>query len=282
MRTFVVPAAIGGCLLAAAPALADATADLVVDPGSVATVELVVEITTTFGTDTDAQSVTQAFTGSGSAVVDSDVPPFLSLAIPALDFDLGSASFSFQFFCLPIIGCQNLDVSVDNFMIGLDAGGVSGPVKGGVANYPNAPFVSSFDYTVSGLADIVGSNVVPEVYPFSTEVTTSGSNLVLQDIVLQPIVFEIPPEDLPIGVGPVTITANVDLSAASLSGPLVNEPDDCAGDFNGDGIVNGADFGSILAAWGACPSPCPQDLNGDGSVTGADVGAFLALWGVCP
>ena len=80
----------------------------------------------------------------------------------------------------------------------------------------------------------------------------------------------------------MTITANVDLSAASLSGPLVNEPDDCEGDFNGDGIVNGADFGSILAAWGACPSPCPQDLNGDGSVTGADVGAFLALWGVCP
>ena len=282
MRTFVVPAAIGGCLFAAAPALADATADLLVDPGSVATVELVVEITTSFGTDTDAQSVTQAFTGSGSAVVDSDVPPFLSLAIPSLDFDLGSASFAFEFFCLPIIGCQNLNVSVENFMIGLDEGGVSGPVKGGTANYPNAPFVSSFDYNVSGLADIVGSNVVPEVYPFSTGVTTSGSNLVLQDIVLQPIVFEIPPEDLPTGVGPVTITANVDLSAASLSGPLVNEPDDCAGDFNGDGIVNGADFGSILAAWGACPSPCPQDLNGDGSVTGADVGAFLALWGVCP
>ena len=84
-----------------------------------------------------------------------------------------------------------------------------------------------------------------------------------------------------IGVGPVIITANVDLTQATMSGPLVEEPDDCLGDFNGDGVVNGADFGSILASWGSCPG-CPQDLNDDGIVSGADVGAFLALWGPCP
>ncbi len=58
--------------------------------------------------------------------------------------------------------------------------------------------------------------------------------------------------------------------------------DPCPGDFNGDGLVNGADFGGLLAAWGACPAPCPEDLNGDGQVGGADVGLLLAVWGACP
>ena len=55
----------------------------------------------------------------------------------------------------------------------------------------------------------------------------------------------------------------------------------CDGDFNGDGVVNGADFGSLLAAWGACAG-CSEDLNGDDVVNGADVGLFLAFWGPCP
>ncbi len=55
----------------------------------------------------------------------------------------------------------------------------------------------------------------------------------------------------------------------------------CVGDFNDDGLVDGADFGSLLAAWGECGG-CPEDLNGDGFVTGADVGSLLAAWGECP
>ncbi len=59
-------------------------------------------------------------------------------------------------------------------------------------------------------------------------------------------------------------------------------PDEpCEGDFNGDGLVNGADFGSLLAAWGACAG-CPEDINGDGFVNGADIGGLLAAWGECP
>ena len=55
----------------------------------------------------------------------------------------------------------------------------------------------------------------------------------------------------------------------------------CLGDFNDDGQVNGADFGSLLASWGLCKG-CPPDLNGDGSVNGADVGLLLSVWGPCP
>jgi hypothetical protein len=50
------------------------------------------------------------------------------------------------------------------------------------------------------------------------------------------------------------------------------------GDLNGDGIVNGADMGLLLASWGAC-SGCDADLNGDGLVNGGDLGLLLSNWG---
>ena len=62
---------------------------------------------------------------------------------------------------------------------------------------------------------------------------------------------------------------------------LEGEEPPCPGDFNEDGVVNGADFGSLLAAWGPCKG-CDPDLNGDQVVNGADVGLLLAVWGVCP
>ncbi|MBC01928.1 MAG: hypothetical protein CMJ34_01310 [Phycisphaerae bacterium] len=57
--------------------------------------------------------------------------------------------------------------------------------------------------------------------------------------------------------------------------------DACEGDFNDDGQINGADFGSLLAAWGVCDG-CLEDLNDDGLVSGADVGLLLSVWGPCP
>ncbi|NBP52483.1 MAG: hypothetical protein EBU70_15120, partial [Actinobacteria bacterium] len=45
----------------------------------------------------------------------------------------------------------------------------------------------------------------------------------------------------------------------------------CPGDFDGGGLVDGADLGVLLAQWGACPG-CQPDLNGDGIVDGADLG----------
>lgn len=47
-------------------------------------------------------------------------------------------------------------------------------------------------------------------------------------------------------------------------------------DLNGDGVVDGADLGILLSAWG---QEGPGDLNGDGTVDGADLGLLLAAWG---
>ncbi|HMN96053.1 MAG TPA: multiheme c-type cytochrome [Phycisphaerales bacterium] len=47
-------------------------------------------------------------------------------------------------------------------------------------------------------------------------------------------------------------------------------------DLNGDGVVDGADLGLLLGAWG---TPGPGDINGDGIVDGADLGLLLGAWG---
>ena len=64
---------------------------------------------------------------------------------------------------------------------------------------------------------------------------------------------------------------------------IVVLPDDetpCPGDFNGDGLVNGADLGLMLVAWGT--EDPPTDLNGDGRTDGADLGLLLIDLGDCP
>lgn len=55
-------------------------------------------------------------------------------------------------------------------------------------------------------------------------------------------------------------------------------PDGCAldpADLNGDGVVNGADMGLLLGAWGTSG---PGDLDGDGTVNGSDLGLMLGAW----
>ncbi len=58
-------------------------------------------------------------------------------------------------------------------------------------------------------------------------------------------------------------------------------PDDCLGDLNSDGTVNGQDLGFVLGAWGAGAMSL-ADLNRDGVVNGLDLGVLLGSWGACP
>ncbi|MAD20162.1 MAG: hypothetical protein CMJ52_08235 [Planctomycetaceae bacterium] len=52
------------------------------------------------------------------------------------------------------------------------------------------------------------------------------------------------------------------------------------GDLNGDGVVNAADLGLLIVAWGPCGkgAPCAADLNEDGIVDAADLGFLFANW----
>lgn len=54
----------------------------------------------------------------------------------------------------------------------------------------------------------------------------------------------------------------------------------CAGDTNGDGLVNGADLSVLLSQFGQTVSPgTGADFNSSGSVNGADLSVLLARFG---
>ncbi|HMN95323.1 MAG TPA: hypothetical protein PKC43_03825 [Phycisphaerales bacterium] len=57
---------------------------------------------------------------------------------------------------------------------------------------------------------------------------------------------------------------------------IAPRPASLAGDLNGDGVVDGADLGIMLAAWG---TEGPGDIDGNGIVDGADLGLLLGQWG---
>ncbi|MFO0873677.1 MAG: hypothetical protein U0575_06860 [Phycisphaerales bacterium] len=70
---------------------------------------------------------------------------------------------------------------------------------------------------------------------------------------------------------------NVSPSSVALT---LDEIVPCPADITGDGLVDGADLGVLLAAWGPCVG-CAADVTFDGVVDGADLGVVLAAWGAC-
>ena len=83
----------------------------------------------------------------------------------------------------------------------------------------------------------------------------------------------------------------VDLATSDYGQPRfhvslnVCEPPAIVGDVDGDRIVDGADLGALLAAWGRCAAcdvvACPADLDGSCVVDGTDLGVVVASWTAC-
>lgn len=73
------------------------------------------------------------------------------------------------------------------------------------------------------------------------------------------------------------ITLSLALAAAASGSALAGGLCNCPADFTGDGAVDGADLGELLAGWNS-PS---NDLTGDNITDGADLGELLAAWGPC-
>ncbi len=61
----------------------------------------------------------------------------------------------------------------------------------------------------------------------------------------------------------------------TLVGGFWSIPVNCPGDLTGDGIVDEADLGILLAAW---MTTAAGDLNGDTLTNEADLGILLANW----
>ena len=69
------------------------------------------------------------------------------------------------------------------------------------------------------------------------------------------------------------------LASASLAASPAQAIAPCVADLNGDGVVNGADLGILLANWG---KPGATDLDGNGTTDGADQAILMGAWGPCP
>lgn len=89
---------------------------------------------------------------------------------------------------------------------------------------------------------------------------------------------------LPAGEYRVTISASsqciVQGSASAIASYSLNAYLGCAAlaDITDDGVINGMDLASLLAAWGPVPARHTCDLDQDGAVSGTDLAALLAGW----
>ena len=83
--------------------------------------------------------------------------------------------------------------------------------------------------------------------------------------------------------GGTTICSNTPRNAI---GPFLIEGSatvcDCLADMTFDGVVNGADLGVLLSAWGSVTDSGAGDVNRDGFIDSADLGMLLSSWGACP
>jgi hypothetical protein len=110
-------------------------------------------------------------------------------------------------------------------------------------------------------------------------VIDAGDNTAVPDGVLADLVgnerfFDDPDtDDTGIGDAPIVDIGAIEFGAPPVDGEL-------RGDMNGDGSVDQADLGMLLAAWGACDdcSDCLADMTGDCMVGQDDLGILLSNW----
>ena len=83
--------------------------------------------------------------------------------------------------------------------------------------------------------------------------------------------------------GGTTICSN---TVRNVTGPFLISGSatvcDCLADMTLDGVVNGADLGVLLSAWGSVTDSGAGDVNRDGFIDSADLGMLLSNWGACP
>jgi hypothetical protein len=86
------------------------------------------------------------------------------------------------------------------------------------------------------------------------------------------------------GNGTITITEGPGCDGSLCAADIAptNNPGVCG---DGNGVIDAADLGELLASWGSCPGCCadlaPVGVS-DNVVNAADLGELLANWGTCP
>jgi hypothetical protein len=258
-----------------ATVLGDVNSDVTVDAKSTVLATIAITIDSLFGVQTDVDSAVVTVDGGGAIVLGPGAEPFSSMGIDSMQFLLGDATLSYEFFCAPIFGCQEIIVAAQNLTLNLLESTSTSIASDGVATF-DATWNMTVDYQISGdIFELSGSTEQAELIVFECDVDAANGFVTMDSLFLGDIHASISPDKLPVGVYGVELLVSFDLAETSMSGEYEGDPG-VPGDLNGDGIVNGADLGLLLAQWGSTGT---ADLNGDGVVNGADLGLMLAAWG---
>ena len=251
---------------------ADSTAKLIATPTSTAIVTVRLDIESSFGGTNDVDVKTVSVTGLAETLCNPSLPPWNLIGVSVLNIALENATYEFDFFCFPFVGCQHLDVSLENVQIILQSPVISEVVTDGAATFLEGSFRLHADYTLSGLTQGKGSSDTISTSEFAGVMSISGSNVSMKQCRLSPLLIDFPKESLPGNVSSVRMTITSNLSNLFFQGswiPEVNGPD-----LNGDGVVNGVDLSFVLSSWGT-PS---GDINGDQCTDGEDLTEVLSAW----
>ncbi len=252
---------------------ADSTAMVITPASASMVVTLGVTVTTALGTSSDTDVKTVALTGYSSMLLTGNSPQWNAVTLSTLHLDPADASFHFDLFCFPFIGCQSLDVQVMGLTLDTTAPVSSALSASGAASFPNTPFFLQGAYVTTGVAASSGTLANNTPTDFACRVQGNAKQIVTVDqITLAPIVTVVDPASLPSGVTALTITFSSNLANATLNGPWA---DINPFDLTDDGIVSAADLAVLLGQWGIRGS---ADFDQSGVVDGADLSSLLANW----
>ena len=159
-------------------------------------------------------------------------------------------------------------------------GGGSAVVTGGELQ---RQFLAGTQVAMSGSGMIV-LNGGADPLPLGTTVDMSGEDCAMiflnesvDDFTLEHLA-KITVDGSPAEIG-INLSVEIYMELGCVISPIDDSGSDCPADLNGDGAVDGADMGLLIAAWGTGGS---GDINSDGVVDGADMGLLIAAWGSCP
>jgi hypothetical protein len=301
-------------IASSAPAAVDS--NMATPAGSSASVRIVITISTSLGNSTDDDTRTMTTTGTAHAAFLPNAAPFSQTQFNAMDVTFSNTTFVFNFYCIPIFGCQTLNVTVENLRLLLVEPACSPIAAGGGVVFTNPIVNMSGSYTTSGIASSSGAFDEIGTGQLSGRITNPTSSTVKLDqlaIAEQTIVVD--PASLPSGVNALTIVIQPNLANTTFSGSFA--PAQTNYDADEDGILDACDpctdsdgdgygdpnFAHNTCAIDNCPDvynpdqadangngigdaceepACAADINGDNLVNVADLLTVIGGWGVCP
>ena len=229
IRSFPVHAAHLACGLTAlaAFALTDTSAFAAVEAvmttagGSTASIKVTVSITTPLGTSSDDDTKVVGVLGAAQSAFSPDAPPFAQSQMYGMTLNLATTTFNFQLFCLPVLGCQALNISVSNLQFDLAQQTCSPVGAAGAVTYADAMFSRHRQLHHQRHHQRERGDRRHQRRDVQRRVTNPNPGLAkLDQLALGTQVFIVPAAQLPAGVTALTLTIESNLTSTTLSGPF--------------------------------------------------------------